>query len=155
MVVKMPKYRTFAKLMHRLGDVPLERVRFDPFPGTAVVADVDRIQAKEGRTCELVEGVLVEKPMGMAESFLALYLGELLNHFVRPNNLPESVLGESGTIQNSAQPRPTPDVAFISWDRFPKRRLPKEAVPLVVPNLAVEVLSKSNTRKEMAIKREE
>jgi Uma2 family endonuclease len=65
------------------------------------------------------------------------------------------LLGADGTIQIKLKLVRIPDIAFIAWDRFPERRLPKEAVPLVVPNLAVEVLSKSNTKREMAIKREE
>jgi Uma2 family endonuclease len=48
-----------------------------------------------------------------------------------------------------------PDVAFISWDRFPNRRLPAERVPGVAPDLAVEVLSEGNTEAEMARKLEE
>ena len=48
-----------------------------------------------------------------------------------------------------------PDVAFVSWDRLPERRVPDEPIPNVVPDLAVEVLSASNTAKEMARKRGE
>lgn len=48
-----------------------------------------------------------------------------------------------------------PDVAFVSWDRLPNRRIPDEPVPNVVPDLAVEVLSASNTLGEMARKRGE
>src|SRR5271155_1121369 len=79
--------RTLADLMKRLGDVPLERIRFHPPPGTAVVADVTRIQEKEGRLCELVEGVLLEKTVGLRESLLAMCIGGLLREFVRPRKL--------------------------------------------------------------------
>ncbi len=154
MVIKFAPFHTFADVMKRVGNVPLERVRLNPTPGTATVADVTRIEEKEGRICELVDGILLEKTMGMAESFLAVYLGGLINVFVRPKNL-GIVLGSDGTIQIALKLVRIPDVSFIAWARFPNRRLPKEAVPLVVPNLAVEVLSKGNTRKEMAIKREE
>jgi Uma2 family endonuclease len=40
-------------------------------------------------------------------------------------------------------------VCFISWDRFPNRQLPPEPIPDLVPDLAIEVLSKWNTEKEM------
>lgn len=153
-VAKSPKFRTLADVMNRLGDVPLERVRFHPAPGTATVDDVTRILDKEGRICELVEGVLLEKTMGMRESLLAVYLAELINAFVRPKNL-GIVLGPDGTVQIEMNLVRIADVAFFRWDRLPNRRLPKEAVPLIAPNLAAEVLSKSNTRKEMAIKRVE
>jgi Uma2 family endonuclease len=154
MVTSPSKIRTLADLITRLGGVPLDRIRFVPPPGTAQVADVAWIQQKEGRLCELVEGVLVEKTMGMRESQLAVYLGGLLNSFVRPHNL-GIVAGADGTMEILANLVRIPDVAFISWDRLPGRRMPDEPVPLVSPNLAVEVLSKSNTPGEMSIKRGE
>ena len=43
----------------------------------------------------------------------------------------------------------TPDVAFFSLDRLPGGGVPDDPIPLLVPDLAVEVISKSNTRKEM------
>ena len=42
-----------------------------------------------------------------------------------------------------------PDVCFISWERFPNRELPAEPIPELAPDLAVEVLSESNTEAEM------
>jgi Uma2 family endonuclease len=42
-----------------------------------------------------------------------------------------------------------PDVSFISWDRVPGDEFPEEPVPLLVPDLAVEVISRGNTPKEM------
>lgn len=154
MVVKLAKFRTFADVMKRVGNVPAERIRLQPTPGTATVADVTRILDKEGAICELVDGILLEKTVGMLESLLAFYLAKILDAFVRPKNL-GIVLGPDGTIQIQLKLVRIPDVAFISWDRFPGRRLPDDAVPLVVPNLAAEVLSKSNTKREMNIKREE
>lgn len=41
-----------------------------------------------------------------------------------------------------------PDVAFLRWEKFPHRQLPREPVPEVSPDLAVEVLSESNTDRE-------
>jgi Uma2 family endonuclease len=45
-----------------------------------------------------------------------------------------------------------PDIAFISNQSLPGGKVPHEAVPLLTPDLAVEVISESNTRKEMGIK---
>ncbi len=42
-----------------------------------------------------------------------------------------------------------PDVSFVSRDQFPSGRPGTEPVPSLIPNLAVEVLSASNTRAEM------
>jgi Uma2 family endonuclease len=45
-----------------------------------------------------------------------------------------------------------PDVAFVSWQRLPNG-VPREAIPDLAPDLAVEVLSRTNTRAEMRRKR--
>ncbi|MBI2481329.1 MAG: Uma2 family endonuclease [Planctomycetia bacterium] len=45
-----------------------------------------------------------------------------------------------------------PDVSFISWDRWPKKKLPRRPIPALVPDLVVEVLSDTNTKAEMADK---
>lgn len=154
MVIKFAPYRTLADFMKRIGDVPYDRIRVHPSFGTATIADVTRIQETEGKICELVEGVLLEKTMGMKESTLAGFLLGLLNVFVIPRNLGK-VTGADGTMQIVANLVRIPDVAFIAWDRFPDRQMPNEPVPLIVPNLAIEVLSKGNTPGEMAVKRRE
>ncbi len=48
-----------------------------------------------------------------------------------------------------------PDVSFVSWNKLPNRELPAEPIADLVPDLAVEVLSASNTRREMENKRRE
>ena len=45
-----------------------------------------------------------------------------------------------------------PDVSFVSWDRLPGRTFPREEIWKLAPDLAVEVISRSNTRQEMARK---
>ena len=42
-----------------------------------------------------------------------------------------------------------PDLSFISWGRLPERKLPRTPIADLVPDLAVEVISKSNTSEEM------
>ncbi len=42
-----------------------------------------------------------------------------------------------------------PDVSFVSWDRLPGGRVPREPIPDLVPDLAVEILSEGNTAAEM------
>src|SRR5207245_6775488 len=134
---------TLADLLDRLGGVPPERIRFRPYPGTATEADVlAAMQGPDQRLCELVEGVLVEKAMGYRESNLAMLLGTMLNVFVRPRNL-GLVAGADGALQLFGGLIRIPDVSFIRWDRIPGRRRPKEPVPALVPDLAVEVLSAS------------
>jgi Uma2 family endonuclease len=142
---------TIADLLDQLGGIPADRVLLKPLPGTATVQDVIDIEARENRLCELVDGVLVEKPMGMRESVLAMKLGALLLAFIEPRKL-GLVAGADGMLQLKVALVRIPDVAFISWSRFPDGRLPTEAAPLVAPDLAVEILSPSNTKREMSRK---
>ncbi len=44
-------------------------------------------------------------------------------------------------------------MAFYAWNRLPDGRIPDAPIPPIAPDLAVEVLSPSNTAKEMALKR--
>jgi Uma2 family endonuclease len=146
---------TLADLLKQLGGIAPERVRFRPAPGTATEEDVLAIRnSPERRLCELVDGVLVEKAMGLRESYLASVLIMTLLTFVRLRNL-GLVTAPDGTMRLAPGLVRIPDVAFISWDRLPNRRVPTEPIPDLAPDLAVEVLSVGNTPGEMARKRQE
>jgi Uma2 family endonuclease len=145
---------TLADLLDRLGGIPLHRIRMQPPPGAAVEADVVAAKAQSKRLCELIDGVLVEKPMGYSESILAVALGGLLRTFVIARNL-GLVTGEAGTVRLFPGLVRIPDVAFTSWDSLPNRRRPVAPVPDLVPDLAVEILSAGNTDEEMRRKRQE
>ena len=60
--------------------------------------------------------------------------------------------GADGTIRLFPGLVRIPDVAFASWSRFPDRKRPKARIPHLAPDLAVEVLSKGNTKAEIARK---
>jgi Uma2 family endonuclease len=145
---------TLADLLVQLGGIAPARVRFRPLPGTATEKDVLDVQAREGRLCELVDGVLVEKGMGFLESYLAGALIEILRGFVKPRHL-GLVTAPDGMVRLAPGLVRIPDVAFVSWARLPGRRVPREPIPDLSPDLAVEVLSESNTADEMARKRRE
>lgn len=145
---------TLADLVERLGGIPLDRIRYQPLPGTATVEDVVRVEAQENRLCELVEGVLVEKAMGFRESLLAMAIGHWLRDFVLPANL-GLVAGSDGMMQLFEGLVRIPDVSFVSWSNVPGGKIPDHPVPLLAPDLAVEVLSKTNTLGEMKRKRKE
>jgi Uma2 family endonuclease len=145
---------TLADLLEHLGGIHPNRVRFRPAPGTATEEDVLVLHERERRLYELVDGVLVEKTVGLRESFLAIALATILLNFVRPRRL-GIVTGADGMMRLVSGLVRIPDVAFIAWDRLPNRRVPTEPIPDVAPNLAVEVLSASNTPGEMARKRRE
>jgi Uma2 family endonuclease len=42
-----------------------------------------------------------------------------------------------------------PDVSFIRWAQMPNREFPQEPIASLIPDIAVEILSESNTEKEM------
>lgn len=142
------RFRTAAQWLHDLGDVPLERIVFDPWPGTATEADVIRLDDHEDRLCELVNGTLVEKAMGFIESMIACLLIQKLGNFVHGRRL-GIVTGEAGMVRLGRGLVRIPDVSFISYARLPGGRVPKEPIPSLAPDLAVEVLSESNTAREM------
>jgi Uma2 family endonuclease len=145
---------TMADLLARLGDISPQRVRMRPAPGTATEADVVRIDDHEDRLFELIDGVLVEKCMGYPESLLAMAIGSALRDWVVPRKL-GFVSGEAGMMKLLFGQVRIPDVAFVSRERLPGGRVPKDPVPLLAPDLAVEVLSEGNTPREMTRKREE
>ncbi len=145
------RIETVADLHKRLGEVPLDRILMKPAPGTATEEDVIAAGTKTKRLCELVDGVLVEKTMGFKESYLASFLLTVLFEFVRSRNL-GLVTGMDGCIRLFPGQVRIPDVAFVSWDRIPGRSFPKKPIPDLVPDLAVEVLSASNTKGEMTRK---
>ena len=145
---------TLADLLQYLGGIAPDRVRFRPPPGTATEEDVLAIHTREGRLYELIDGVLVEKAVGLRESYLASVLITILWSFVRPRNL-GIVTGEAGTMRLAFGLVRIPDVAFISWQRLSGRRIPTEPIPALAPDLAIEILSASNTPGEMARKRQE
>jgi Uma2 family endonuclease len=141
-------FATAAEMHERLGRIPLERIRVVPPAGLATEEDLLRVLDSEDRICELVDGVLVEKTMGYYESMLAVSLIVVLGRFVQENDL-GIVLGEAGTLRILRDQIRVPDVAFLSWGRFPGRILPAEPVPAIAPDLAVEILSEGNTKAEM------
>jgi Uma2 family endonuclease len=139
---------TVADLLEHFGPIAHRRIRQDPPPGTATEQDVLDIHDREDRLYELVDGVLVEKAMGTQESFLAVVMSALLREFVSSHKL-GFVLGSDGMARLSPGLVRIPDVSLVLWDQLPSRRVPRTPMLDLAPALAVEVLSPSNTRREM------
>lgn len=138
---------TLADLLERFGPIPAARIRSDPAPGTATEQDVIRLEARDNRLFELVDGVLVEKAVGLYESYLAMRLAQCLLAFVEQHDH-GIVTGADGMLRLAPGLVRIPDVAFVSWDQLPHRRIPRQPIPDLVPDLVVEVLSAGNTRRE-------
>jgi Uma2 family endonuclease len=141
---------TVARLCKHFG-VPAERLLLHPRPGMATEEDLLYFNQHGDRRCELIEGVLVEKAMGFREAFLAGVLLHLLTEFVNKHKL-GVVLPPDATMRLFPGLVRLPDVSFFSWDRLPGGEFPDTPVPAVAPDLAAEVVSKGNTRKEMVRK---
>jgi Uma2 family endonuclease len=142
---------TAVDLVERFGAIPLDRIRTTPPPGLATEDDAIELTEKKVGIFELVDGILVGKDMGAYESMIAGEILSLLRNFVRPAKL-GVVLGESGMLRLAPGLIRIPDVAFLSMDKFPGGRFPRDAALPLAPDLAVEVISKGNTPKEMAEK---
>jgi Uma2 family endonuclease len=146
---------TVADLLRALGSIPPERVWLQPPLGTATEADVVAVlEAADKRLCELVDGTLVEKPMGTKESQLAVLISYFIMRFLEDHDL-GILTGADGAVRLELGLVRIPDVSFISWNRLPRGELPDDAIARIIPDLAVEVLSKSNTRREIERKLKE
>lgn len=95
---------------------------------------------------EIVNGQVVElEPMGVYESGLATVLSALMYNFANANRLGK-VATETLFLLPGGHLQRRPDIAFVSKERWPiGKRFPKAAAWGVVPDLAVEVVSPSNT----------
>lgn len=143
-----PKFNNADDWWHALGDVPLKRIVMDPLPGTATEKDLLAFIEHDKRLVELVDGTLVEKPMGWWESLIALRLAIALGNFIHPRHL-GFLSGPDGSLRMASGRVHLPDLAFVSVDDLPGGTIPREPIPTLRLTLAVEVLSDSNTSAEM------
>jgi Uma2 family endonuclease len=99
---------------------------------------------------EVEDGKIVElPPMGAYETLIATELVWYVSGFCRKKRLGRAVnemLFDLPVVKRQRRP----DVAFVSYKRWPRtRRVPSTEAWEVVPDLAVEVVSRSNTAGEM------
>jgi Uma2 family endonuclease len=92
---------------------------------------------------EEIDGRLVEMPpMSVSAAVCASELHLELGAFIRPRDLGRSVVEALFHLPDPINRNRRPDVAFVSYDRFPKSaRVTPENAWDVVPDLAVEVVS--------------
>ena len=103
---------------------------------------------------EVVDGRRVElPPMGIHESLLASALMACLASFAKAKKLGWTVVEGLFDLAPVGRER-RPDVAFVSADRWPYNRLAPRGDNAwkVIPSLAVEVVSPSNTADEILLK---
>ena len=153
-VPKRPE--TLADLLRRLGNIPARRVRLQPAPGTATERDVLLNNESKLKTaiCELVDGTLVEKPMGWEESAIAGLIIHFLVGFTKPRKL-GTVLGADGMLRLVPGLVRVPDVSFLARGKLTRYQRGGLRIPSVAADLAVEVISRSNTKAEIVRKIDE
>jgi len=100
---------------------------------------------------EIVAGRRVEKPpMGTYEGVVGSVLVEMLAPYARSNRLGRVVSEVLFRINKGDGPHRRPDVAFVSYERWPReRKINSNNGWDIVPDLAVEVVSPSNTAEEV------
>lgn len=146
---------TLADVVRALGGIPLNRILWHPFPGTATEADQLRlVNGEPKRLVELIDGVLVQKPIGYRESLLAATLITILGNYIRSKNL--GLLSAPDAIMRMKAGRNRlPDISFIPWDRLPSDDAHLQPIAPYCGDLMVEIVSEGNTKREMARKRRE
>lgn len=151
------EFATVADVQKRLGHIPESRILLFPRPGTATARDLFDKSITNGHTCELVDGILVEKAMGWREAYLGGWILTLINLYLKDNNLGMAA-GPDGMVRFKLNLVRLPDVSFIRWDSVDdpdELENPSGACLEVPPDLVVEVISPGNTHSEMETKLEE
>jgi Uma2 family endonuclease len=131
-----------------LGNVPLERIVFDPWPGTATEANLLLYAERDKYLCELIDGTLVQKTWNFWDGVITCHAMGAVGIFAHEHDLGIAVAG-NGTLRMKSGHVRLPDGTFISRNRVPKGLDP---IPAVAPDLAIEVLNEGNTALEMELK---
>jgi Uma2 family endonuclease len=99
---------------------------------------------------EVIDGLRVEKPpMAMDAVLVTAALDQLLGAFARANRLGR-VVPEMLFHLGAGRPQRRPDVAFVSYERWPRERKSSPVAAWeVVPDLAIEVISPTNQASAM------
>jgi Uma2 family endonuclease len=121
---------------------PIPAASMTPVPQPTAIAPI----IPDDMLYEVVDGQVVEKTMGAFETAIASLLVAILGPFARTNRLGQFFSEMLFRINIGQDLQRRPDVAFVSHARWPyNRRVPDVPVWDMVPDLAIEVISPSNT----------
>lgn len=105
---------------------------------------------------EFVDGQYVEKHVGAGQNRLANLIKSLIDAFNESKSLGATDVEMVFDFRKQNGRKRRPDVAFVSYDRWPANEpLPLDKDWEVVPNLAVEIASLSNTFEDQIEKKNE
>jgi Uma2 family endonuclease len=116
----------------------------------------DLLSMPDDKDYELVNGELVERPMGNEASLIAGNLFFLLASFVRPRRMGVLLPAEAGyqCFRDSEDRVRKPDVSFICSGRLPGNR-PARGYDTIPPDIAVEIISPRDVASDLDQKIEE
>ncbi len=98
---------------------------------------------------ELLNGrIVMTPPAGWPHGRIEAKLVRLLDEHTSRLQL-GIVLGSSTGFDLPSGDTVEPDVSFISWKKLPGRKVPRAAMAELAPDLAIEIISRGNTAKEM------
>jgi Uma2 family endonuclease len=106
---------------------------------------------------EIVDGIrVVMPPMSAPSSVLAYRLARRIGNYAEPMNLGEAFTEILFKLPLPVDRNRRPDIAFVSYDRWPKNRpIPQGSAWNVVPDFCVEVVSPTDLIEETRAKVEE
>ena len=117
--------------------------------GSATIQDLLNTP-KDGRKYELVDGEILVSPAGMRHSEVALKIAGLIWEFLQKNPIGNVYSSDVGISFPNGNVR-SPDVTYVSLAKLPGGRSP-DGFGEVIPDLAVEVLSPSDSLRELGKK---
>ena len=115
------------------------------------VAELGAMAEDPGHRYELVDGELVDMDGAPKHGILTIRIGRLLDEGIGALGLP-MVVGVSTGFQMSIHTLRFPDVHVTSWARMAAYDEAEGAFPRFAPDVAIEVVSPSNSPSELARK---
>jgi Uma2 family endonuclease len=99
---------------------------------------------------EVIDGQVVEIPhMGAFQSLLASELSHLIRTYLDTNPLGLVGVEVLFTLDREGRLRRRPDIAYVAYDRWPEATVPDVEAWEIAPDLAVEVVSPTNSAREI------
>jgi Uma2 family endonuclease len=128
-----------------------------PRNGSSESVDAFPITVPDDMLYEVVDGKIVEKLVGAYEGDIAGILYRFLWVFANTNRLGRTFIEVIFRIDQAKNLQRRPDVAFVSHARWPAGRRPPKKVAVwdMVPDLAIEVVSPSNSASQVQEKMHE
>ena len=120
---------------------------------TYTLAEYEQLQdlpENRGKLLELIDGEIVEKVASFTPSRIAARIIQLIGNYLDEHNIGE-VTAPDGTYVMSDDNGFIPDVGYITHTRLPEEPTRFASVP---PDMAVEVKSPTDSKRELRMKAE-